>query len=1062
MKQKPGLIKLLCMNLIFCQCFGSVNSYSFQDVTQENKTVTQDSNPKLTEAKKLMKMSESLHKEGKYKEAIPLLEQVVKLRESVLGSEDVDTASAYFNLAILYRLIADYEKAETHLLKAIAIQEKILGSEHRIIARSYDALANLYQSIKAPGEKAEPLYLKALAIREKVLGTEHPETATSYHNLGTFYSTKGNYEKAESFLKKAILIREKVLGESNDTNTSIQNLALVYREKGEYSKAKPLFEKALSIQKKISGNEHPNIALILTNLSSLHKDIGEYDEAENFDKEAIAIYSKRLGEQHPRTLSCTANLAGLYADKGEYDKAEALLQKVIPIQEKTLGVHRDTASSLNSLALLYRAKGEYDKAEPLLEKSLAMRKQYFGIEHQSTAQSLNNLALLYHDKGNYDKAEPVYQQALEIREKILGANHPSVASTLYNLGSLYYDKGEYNKAEPLLQRAASIRENVLGLESPYTSDSFNGLSLFYQAKGELEKAVNYKIKANEVRERELERNLLIGSESQKLTYLNLTAKEKDSTLSLHLNSSPKNQEATKMALTMILRRKGRALDAMTNVISIARKRANEKDLLLLDELSSKQTQLSELTLRGKEKDKEENHQVRIKQLVEETEQLQNQIAASVIGFKANVIKITLEGVQQAIPSNAALVEFSSYRPHNAKTNSYGELRYAAYVLTNKGIIGFVDLGKAQTIDDATKEFREVLVRKSGKPISDVEKEVKPKARTIDRLVMEPVRKLLSNQTHLLISPDGQLNLVPFDAFVNQQGEYLVEEYDITYLTSGRDLLRLQDRFGSNEPAAVVTEPDFGEGKGPVLIGKQYDRLRRLSGATEEAKTIEELFSHPKIYFGKSATKKAVKEINQPKFLHIITHGYFLSDAPTENVGVSSNQRSLLKTSDEPQLSAINIREFRLTNPLLRSGLFFAGANNTEDGVMTSLEATSLNLLGTKLVTLSACETGLGDVKNGEGTYGLRRSLVLAGAETQVISLWSVDGIATKKIMVKYYDLLQKGEERGKAMRKAELSLLKGDCNENQPKGKLNKQNLVFSHPYYWASFIQSGDWRKLE
>lgn len=162
------------------------------------------------------------------------------------------------------------------------------------------------------------------------------------------------------------------------------------------------------------------------------------------------------------------------------------------------------------------------------------------------------------------------------------------------------------------------------------------------------------------------------------------------------------------------------------------------------------------------------------------------------------------------------------------------------------------------------------------------------------------------------------------------------------------------------------------------------------------------------------------------------------------------------------------------NPLLRSGLVLAGVKQRqsglgEDGVLTALEAAGLDLWGTKLVVLSACETGLGDVRNGEGVYGLRRALVLAGSETQVMSLWKVSDAGTRDLMVAYYTRLRNREGRAEALRQVQLAMLRGEMlsaansrnrETTDPGRKSSTKN--YRHPYYWASFIQSGDWRSLE
>lgn len=180
----------------------------------------------------------------------------------------------------------------------------------------------------------------------------------------------------------------------------------------------------------------------------------------------------------------------------------------------------------------------------------------------------------------------------------------------------------------------------------------------------------------------------------------------------------------------------------------------------------------------------------------------------------------------------------------------------------------------------------------------------------------------------------------------------------------------------------------------------------------------------------------------PSILHIATHGFFLeNDSSVEN-------RSTAKTPDGSRLGKWVAR---VENPLLRSGLALAGANQgrsgDDDGVLTALEATALDLWGTKLVVLSACDTGVGEVKNGDGVYGLRRALFLAGTESQLMSLWPVSDRSTRELMAEYYKGLVQNAGRGEALRRVQLKMLR-----NKPR----------SHPYYWASFILAGEWANLQ
>jgi CHAT domain-containing protein len=361
------------------------------------------------------------------------------------------------------------------------------------------------------------------------------------------------------------------------------------------------------------------------------------------------------------------------------------------------------------------------------------------------------------------------------------------------------------------------------------------------------------------------------------------------------------------------------------------------------------------------------------------------------------------------------------------------------------------------IDDAVDEWRKAL--RNPKRL-DVQK----LARLADERIMQPLRPLLGDAAQLLISPDGQLNLIPFEALVDEQNSYLTERFACTYLTSGRDLLRLQVPRTSRNAPVVIANPMFGEPQMAAANGGRpprasVNRKRRssnirqslttgsdmanvyfapLDGTAQEARAIKSLFAEANVLTGAQATETSLKRVAAPRLLHIATHGFFLTDAQTSYNTSVEGARGL----------SANVK---IENPLLRSGLALAGANlhngADDDGILTALEASGLNLWGTKLVTLSACDTGLGEVKNGDGVYGLRRAFMLAGTETLVMSLWPVSDYVTRELMTAYYNGLKQGEGRGAALRQVQLGMLK----------RKDRQ-----HPFYWASFIQAGEWANLD
>jgi CHAT domain-containing protein len=773
---------------------------------------------------------------------------------------------------------------------------------------------------------------------------------------------------------------------------------------------------------------------------------------------------KALGPEHPSIAGPIGNLAILLHDRGDYEKAEPLYQRALSITEKTLGPeHPSVALSLNNLALLYSERGEYSKAEPLYQRALAIREKALGPEHPFFARSLDNLAVLYYDRGEYSKAEALHRRALAIREKALGPGHPDIALSLRNLADLSRIRGAYAEAEALHRRALAIREKTLGPEHPDVAGSLDSLAELYLAKNDIAQAITVKARAIAISERNLKLNLATSSERQRVAYLATLEKQTDQTITLHLRYAPHDPLARSLAATLILQRKGRALDATSVSLNALRSRFNTEDRALLDQLTDRRSRIAGLALDGPEGTNAEQYRDRIKSLEDQAEKFEAEISRRSDEFRARSLPITLEAVQAAIPDDVALIEFASYRPFDPKAakdgEAYGRSRYVAYVLRHGGEIRWKELGDKNAIDNAMARLRKALR-------DPKRKDVKNLARIVDQKVFQPLRPLLGNLTRLLVSPEGELNLIPFATLADERGRYAVERYSISYLASGRDLLRLQVPRESKDGPLVVAAPDFGrrslveaarsEKDAPeVEVKEEATRsavkefyFPPLPYAEREGEALRALLPGATLLTKSQATKAALSQVRAPKLLHIATHGFFLKDLNL----TSTDERDHQSPGVNPERFPKHLEQsgLRVENPLLRSGLALAGANERKEddnGILTALEVTGLNLWGTKLVALSACDTGVGEVKNGDGVHGLRRALVLAGAETQVMSLWAVSDKATRELMVSYYGRLKQGQGRGEALRLAQLEMLK---------------NVNRRHPYYWASFIQSGEWANLE
>lgn len=867
--------------------------------------------------------------------------------------------------------------------------------------------------------------------------------------------------------EEAIRIREEVFGdESLEVASSLLELSFLYYDQYNYQTSIQRLERALAIREKILGSEHPSVAHVLNNLGANHFNSNDFDRAEKAHHRALAIGEKALGPDHPTIAPTLLNLGLLYQTKGDYAQAESLLQRALTIWQKEQGAEApDVGLALFNLGHLYQNQGDYVRAEPFLQRALLIFEKAFGSDSFLSAVqgTRTDLAGLYCTKGDYDRAEPLLQRVMEHFEKTATPEGHVLSTALQHLATLNYFRGNYNLAEQYLQRALSIREKVYAPKHPDIAALFNKLAAIYCAGGNISLSVVAKRRAVEISEYNLSRNLLSGSEHQKRSYLALFANETNEIISLHVRDAPDNNQALRLAFTTLLQRKGSILNTMTDTVGILRRRANSEDLTLLNRLALVRSQMATLFLHGPNMKRGEIYLDRLTQLGQEIETLEVDLSRRSLEFRTTTLPVTTEAVTAAIPGNTALVEFVQYRPVEAKTAKQLAPHYVVYVLTAQGEPRWAELGAAAAIDQQVEALR--LALRNPKR-SDYQR----LARRMDKQVMEPVRKLIGDKTQLLLSPDGMLNLLPFAALVDESGKYLMERYKLTYLSSGRDLLRLQIKQNAGTEAFVLANPDFEQSVASATtlaanttsanrdIVKQYGSsgsklsesvsmeqvsFKPLPGTASEAIALRALLPEAKVLTGGAATEGTLKQLHRPHLLHIATHGYFLKDLVLP--------QTMQSDANAPRLPDKTVEGEKIENPLLRSGLALAGANRRksgeEDGILTALEAAGLDLWGTKLVVLSACDTGVGEVKNGEGVYGLRRAFVLAGSESHVMSLWSVSDTGAKELMVEYYKRLMKGEGRGEALRQVQLQMLKTP----------NRR-----HPYYWASFIQSGEWANLE
>ena len=685
--------------------------------------------------------------------------------------------------------------------------------------------------------------------------------------------------------------------------------------------------------------------------------------------------------------------------------------------------HPNTAAALSNLAALYESTNRYRESEETYLRAIGIT-EHLSPRHPLHGTFLNNLAGLYVSRGNFVGAEPLYLDALEIVEQ-LGPNHPLVSKGLNNLAHLYIEIGRYEEAESLLARSLNIAEKQLGLEHPFTAETLSNLSSLYRLTGRTQLSFDFLRRTLVVQETVIANNFASGSDISKRDFLTTVASTTDSLIDFSFRDLPNDPKVTRLALSTIIQRKGRTLDFFTNIRT--RLSGDPESVVLFENLRIAVNKLSNLLFSPPMDGSAESYQAQLELLQVDIRTFEEQLSQRSSEFSELTSSPNLEDIQQLLPAETALVEFIRYRnfdPRLIQPLRWGSYRYAAYILTSKGHVQGIDLGSAERIDSAVNDLS-VNLSSPDTPLFQVQES----AQILDALVMAPVRDVLGEIKTIFIAPDGALNLVPFETLVDESGNYLVQDYQFRYLTSGRDLKRLDSITASTAGAVLIGNPAYGQTVQDSTRAPS-DVRNRIFPTLLETQTEVDLIAGKmdetglevaRVYTQTNATEETVKQQARPSVLHIATHGLF--EATQETI-----------------------------NPLLKSGLVLAGVATgqsglNQNGLLTALEVTGMDLQGTQLVVLSACETGLGELAAGEGLYGLRRAFVLAGAQTQVISLWKVADTATQKLMVDYYARLLSGTPRDAALRETQRAFLSSD---------------EYSHPYYWAAFIGSGDWRPLQ
>ena len=570
----------------------------------------------------------------------------------------------------------------------------------------------------------------------------------------------------------------------------------------------------------------------------------------------------------------------------------------------------------------------------------------------------------------------------------------------------------------------------------------------------------------------------MGSERQRLAFLATLEAKLDAFLSLVAGPLRDDPDAVHAALDLVLRRKAIAAEALAAQQEAVLGGRYPNLVARFAELGALRMRIAQRSLAGPGPDGAAAHKKTLAEWHATRDRLEAELAREVpeMHLERTLRSVDRQAVALALPEGAALVEFvrfSVYDFHAVAARDEPEWkppRYLAFVLLagQPGSTRMFDLGEAEPIDRMIATFRAATTgeedTRAARDLGAAPAAPTAPAPDADGLalraaVFDPLGPALGERTRLLVAPDGDLSRLSFEVLPSPAGRRLIDDYDVSYLGAGRDVMR----FGAAASARtgdpiVVADPDFdlggaaaGRPAEPARHSRDFSResmhFGRLPGTRVEGECVAAMLGVAP-WVDTAALETRLKACHSPRILHLATHGFFLANRAAGDAAGRRGLGAWSETAGSGQTPTAGM--LNLENPLLRSGLALAGANTwcrggappegAEDGILTAEDVTGLDLTGTEMVVLSACETGLGEVRTGEGVFGLRRAFVLAGARTIVMSLWKVPDQQTQELMEDFYRRVLGGQPRAAALRAAQLAL-----------------KARYPDPLYWGAFICQGD-----
>ncbi len=942
-------------------------------------------------ARAVSDMTEYLVLEGDYLYGVDLLQEVVDGMKANEYTDQTKLGDLMVSLAKMQTYAGDYKTAELNTDEALKLIRRDGEKKSYEFVNALNSAALIYGTMGIYN-KAERLLSRGESISRKLEGGDREIRLQSIEDLAFLYTRIGNYSETEFLLKEVIEARKQIYGSNSRKLIKAYNaLGVLYMIRGEYPEAEKNIRTSLDICKVVYGENSLIYADNLGALVEFYKEIGNYQAGLQHLDNIFKIRTQKLQQGHILFSEVYRDYGLLHYHLGsDLNRVEQYFQQARQIVQTTFDqTHPSYAEAIKNLGFLYAERGEYDRALPLLTQADEIWTNALGNKNKSSGEVARLKGDIYADQEKFELAEEEYEKSSKYFRKIFSKQHPDYLNALSKLAQVYYINGELNKVESIL--------------SETTEAYLEYTRIYFPTLSEEEKA-NFWAKIK--KDFEFYNTVAVDFQFDKPKYLENMYDFALATKSLLLNSSIKTRNA-------ILN------SGDTTLIALFEEWLEQKEFLT-STLSRSDEELAE-------------DGISIDDIKDDISRLEKELSEKSTDFAQTFENevYTWDDVRKALNDNEAAVEIVRYREFD-KEFSEEKVRYAALIVTTE-----------------TRKNPTLVLLENG---NDLENKFFTLQRNSVKFKLEdklsylnywrPIASAIGNKDVIYVSPDGIYNQINLEALMMDDGQYVIDKQNVRIVNSTKALPINRSKEAKKAEKADKTElnamlfgnPEYySSGKVSVseATGTNQKVIPQLPGTEREVTIISDLLKNQgwkaSTYIGTEASEDAIKKADNYKLLHIATHGFFDEEEK--------------KVTDRFSL-------FEEDNPLERSGLLAKGGGdvlleasdknyNINDGILTAYEAMNLNFDNTELIVLSACETGRGEIKQGEGVFGLQRSFLVAGADAMIMSLFQVSDEVTEKLMTEFYKhWIEQKREKREAFNLAQKAV-----------------KAEFKDPIYWGAFI---------